>query len=138
MSDSKESRLNYIRKLLITKELSNQEEVVQELSKGGYDVTQSSVSRDLAEIGVGKSRGRYVLKATTEVRSLGLLSARAAGPNLLVLKTMIGAAQAVAYKLDFLNLNQIIGTVAGDDTIFVATMSSEDQVVILNAIGLDL
>lgn len=125
-----------IRRLLINLEVPSQEALVRELTQAGFAVTQSSISRDLADIGVEKVRGRYVLRAATEAQELGIHSARSAGPNLLVLRTSVGAAQVVAYKLDQLGLNEIVGTVAGDDTIFVATTGTEDQFLIMKALGL--
>ncbi|QYK56483.1 MAG: hypothetical protein KF733_03160 [Fimbriimonadaceae bacterium] len=130
--ETKEARHAFIRSSLATRQITSQLMLVRELTRAGFSVTQSSVSRDLAELGVAKANGKYVLQ---DVPSIGVESCVAAGPNLLVLRTGIGAAQAVAYRLDQLNLSEIVGTIAGDDTIFVACASRKDQEAIQRALG---
>jgi transcriptional regulator of arginine metabolism len=133
MPETRESRLSLIRRFLLEEDIRSQEVLVQKLTAGGHSVTQSSVSRDLADLGVQKVKGRYTLRAGSDP-SIGVLSLRPAGPHLLVLTTAVGAAQLVAHRLDHLGLPEIVGTVAGDDTIFVATASGEDQGVVVKAL----
>lgn len=109
---------------------------MQQLTHLGFSVTQSSVSRDLADLAVQKVRGCYRLPLNTPAADLGIHSACPAGPNLLVLRTQIGGAQLAASKIDQLAIRSIVGTVAGDDTIFVATVDASGQGQVLEALGL--
>ncbi|MBL8047484.1 MAG: hypothetical protein JNJ45_02265 [Chthonomonas sp.] len=135
MSQTKDARLQLIRSLLTAQEVRSQEDLQTSLTQAGYAVTQSSVSRDLADLGVQKQRGRYMLPTPPQSQELGLVSLKPAGPNLLVLRTAIGAAQLVAVRLDNLGRSEIVGTVAGDDTIFVATATAADQASLMSALG---
>lgn len=115
--------------------VSTQAEIVSALRQLGFTATQSSISRDLRQLGVAKVGGGYVLPATflkpekqapngafePSELSRWVRSVHAAGPNLLVVRTAIGAASQVAATIDGLGWAEIVGTVAGDDTIFVAT-----------------
>lgn len=138
MSEARENRLQHIRRILMTSPVSGQDELVKMLEQTGFSCTQSSVSRDLADLGISKMGGRYVLPEIARAMSLGVHTAKSAGPNLLVIKTSVGAAQLIGVKIDELQLPQVIGTVAGDDTIFIATECPEDQVAIATAFGVDL
>lgn len=128
------SRREAIRQLLLDGPAPNQRRLVDALTAQGYVATQSSVSRDLKEIGAIKTGLGYELpqtdaENTDEVAEVaGLLRKfTPAGPNLLVIKTAIGAAQRVALALDRSGWTDIVGTVAGDDTIFAATPSAQSQ-----------
>ncbi len=126
-------RLRAIRDILSGEVISNQEALLGLLRQQGFACTQSSVSRDLADLGVQKIQGRYSL--APEVKIPGLISGRAAGPNLLVLRTEIGAASLIALKIDNLGLPEVIGTLAGDDTIFLATSDAQSQSALLGHLG---
>jgi transcriptional regulator of arginine metabolism len=112
-----------------------QEDLVRMLRTEGFDVTQSSVSRDLRNLGVLKASGRYVLPPDEISRANGdfaMLSQfvrglRRAGPALTVLKTTIGAAQSVAVAIDRAEWPEVAGTISGDDTIFIATANARAQ-----------
>ncbi len=118
-----------------------QAELVAGLRSRGFTATQSAISRDLKHLGVAKVGGCYVLPATFltppaqgangafEASDLArwVKSAHAAGPYLLVVRTAVGAASQVAATLDGLGWGEIVGTVAGDDTIFLATESKNAQ-----------
>lgn len=138
MSDIREQRQQRIRQLLVESAVGSQEELVQKLAAEGFSVTQSSLSRDLTEMGVAKVAGRYRLREAGVIEALGILQAVAAGPNLLVLRTEVGAASLVAFQIDQLKLPQIAGTVAGDDTIFIATVSGEAQSAVAKALNVTL
>ena len=104
--------------------ISGQEALVDLLKKDGFEVTQSSVSRDIKALGLRKAGGRYIpswesVPSWADVFPL-VLDLQTAGPNLLVLKTPPGGAQRVAVALDHLDIPGIVGTVAGDDTVFIA------------------
>jgi transcriptional regulator of arginine metabolism len=112
-----------------------QEDLVRLLKKEGYDVTQSSVSRDLRDLGVLKASGRYVLPPDEVTRAngdFGMLAQfvrgiQRAGPSITVLRTTIGAAQSVAVAIDKAEWPEVAGTISGDDTIFIATASARAQ-----------
>jgi transcriptional regulator of arginine metabolism len=112
-----------------------QEDLVRLLKKEGHDVTQSSVSRDLRDMGVLKASGRYVLPPDEVTRAngdFGMLAQfvrglRRAGPSITVVRTTIGAAQSVAVAIDKAEWPEVAGTISGDDTIFIATASARAQ-----------
>lgn len=127
-------RRDAIRHLLQQGPASTQQSVVAALRATGFDATQSSVSRDLREIGAIKTAAGYELagpatEAENEVAQVTdlLRSIQQAGPNLLVIKTAIGAAQRVALALDRSDWPEIVGNVGGDDTVFTATRSAAGQ-----------
>jgi transcriptional regulator of arginine metabolism len=115
--------------------VARQAELVDLLHREGFEATQSSVSRDLREIGVVKGADRYLLPVIEDaltpshfehVRTF-VKNFRAAGPCLTVLRTTTGAAQSVATALDKARWPEVVGTIAGDDTIFIATDGSRAQ-----------
>jgi len=127
-------RREAIRELLSSGPAETQQSVVAALLSQGFDATQSSVSRDLRELGAIKTASGYELGTSTassvdEVAQVAdlLRSMNPAGPNLLVIKTAIGAAQRVALALDRSDWPEIVGNVGGDDTVFVATTSAAAQ-----------
>lgn len=124
-------RREAIRRLLLTGKVRSQEEVVAFLRAQGVGATQSSVSRDLTQLGAVRQGGRYVLPSrvqlSLDVDTSVVLSAIAAGPNLLVVRTLIGSATRLALEIDHQEWEEVVGTVAGDDTIFIATLTAEDQ-----------
>lgn len=104
------------------------------LGKAGHHATQSSVSRDLRELGVAKQGDRYVLpdELVTAPDDFAAVAPfvhdlKAAGPCLTVIRTTTGAAQSVAIVLDRAQWPEIVGTLSGDDTIFVATLDAAAQ-----------
>jgi transcriptional regulator of arginine metabolism len=108
--------------------------LVEELTALGFEATQSSVSRDLKDIGAVKTVAGYELpsrshSAEDEIANVAdlLRGLKPAGPNLLVIKTAIGAAQRVALVLDRCCWPEIVGNVGGDDTVFVATGNASAQ-----------
>src|ERR1700739_4011787 len=121
-------------KIIREQTVGRQSELVAMLRKHGHTATQSSISRDLRELGVAKLGDRYVLPEDTAavkedfstlkqfVRSL-----QTAGTNLTILKTTVGAAQSVAVAIDTARWSEVIGTISGDDTIFIATAGAREQ-----------
>jgi transcriptional regulator of arginine metabolism len=105
------------------------------LRREGFEVTQSSVSRDLRELGVLKASGRYLLPPDEISRANGDFGALAqfvrtvmpAGASLTVVRTTIGAAPSVAVAIDKAEWPEVVGTISGDDTIFVATNDARAQ-----------
>jgi transcriptional regulator of arginine metabolism len=120
-------------KIIREQTVGRQTELVAMLRKHGHVATQSSVSRDLRELGVAKLGDRYVLPdaspATSDFSALKqFVSARfTAGTNLTVLKTTIGSAQSVAVAIDSARWPEVVGTISGDDTIFIATAGALEQ-----------
>jgi transcriptional regulator of arginine metabolism len=122
-------RRDAILRLLRTGEVRRQSELTRLLRKSGFPVTQSSISRDLRELGVLKASGRYLPPPEETIRAQGNFNVIAqfvrelkiAGPTLVVVKTTIGAAQSVAVAIDKAQWPEAVGTISGDDTIFIAT-----------------
>ena len=133
----KTSRIETLKMLISSKELCSQEEVLQELKKEGFTLTQATLSRDMKQLKVAKAasmNGKYVyvlpnetmyrrvhkpLSATEMTRNSGFLSVHYSG-NMGVIKTRPGYASSIAYNIDNSNIPAILGTIAGDDTIFIA------------------
>ena len=121
-------------------QVRRQEDLVRLLKEEGHEVTQSSVSRDLRDLGVSKAGGRYVLPADEGARAngdFGMLAQfvrelRRAGPSITVLRTTIGAAQSVAVAIDKAEWPEVAGTISGDDTIFIATANGRAQDELVN------
>jgi transcriptional regulator of arginine metabolism len=128
-------RRESIMRILRSGSVRNQQDLVRLLKKEGHDVTQSSVSRDLRDLGVLKAAGGYVLPQEEATRANGDFRAlvqfvrgvKPAGPCLTVLRTTIGAAQSVAVAIDKAEWPEVVGTISGDDTIFIATNGASAQ-----------
>ncbi|HEY2146214.1 MAG TPA: hypothetical protein VGH12_09110 [Steroidobacteraceae bacterium] len=128
------ARRTVLAKIIREQVVGRQTELVALLRKRGVVATQSSVSRDLRELGVAKMGDRYVLPETSiqpknDFSTLKqFVNARLiAGNNLTVLKTTIGSAQSVAVAIDTAQWPEVVGTISGDDTIFIATAGAEAQ-----------
>lgn len=134
----KKKRHERIVELIGQYEIETQEELADRLCRAGYQVTQATVSRDIRElklskIPVGKGRQKYVAFSREEthlgdkyIRVLkeGYVSMDLA-QNLLVMKTVSGMAMAVAAAVDALRMDEIVGCIAGDNTIMMAMRSEE-------------
>lgn len=114
--------------------VGNQTELIGALAERGILATQSSVSRDLRDLGIARVAGRYVPPAQGSENGSGveelarfIRGLRPAGANLTVVFTATGAAQSVALAIDRAAWPEVVGTMAGDDTIFVATAGALDQ-----------
>ena len=113
----------------------NQDELVKVLRKEGFEATQSSVSRDLRELGVAKAGDRYIVPSQDASAVTNPFAAvarfvteiKTAGTSLTVVKTTTGTAQSVAVAIDSSEWPEIVGTISGDDTIFIATDEAKDQ-----------
>ncbi len=128
-------RRETILRILRSGNVRNQQDLVALLKKEGYLVTQSSVSRDLRDLGVLKAAGGYVLPSEESTRANGdfrplvqfVRGIKHAGPCLTVIRTTIGAAQSVAVAIDKAEWPEVVGTISGDDTIFIATNGASAQ-----------
>jgi len=128
------ARRDVLAKIIREQTVGRQAELVEQLRKLGFEATQSSVSRDLRELGVAKRGDRYVLADASLLPKSDFTSLRqfvsgrqTAGANLTILKTHIGTAQSVAVAIDGARWPEVIGTISGDDTIFIATAGAREQ-----------
>ena len=134
---NKNSRLETLKILISSQELCSQEEVLRALNKEGFQLTQATLSRDLKQLKVAKAasmNGKYVYVLPNEtmykrvtsprmaremLQMTGFISIHFTG-NLGVIKTRPGYASSIAYNIDSSDTPSILGTIAGDDTIFIA------------------
>lgn len=132
MTAERKRRHLRILELISTRAVRTQEELADMLAADGWEVTQSSVSRDIAALRLVKMDGAYrrpppsprVVSDPDEQRiAEGVLSCDVAGDTLVVVRTAPGEANRVAVAMDRLAWPEIVGTIAGDDTIFVAVRS---------------
>ena len=118
----KQSRQHVILQLVKECQLKTQDDLKKALTSHGFEVTQSSLSRDITELGIIKHAGCYAV--AHRPRNSGLPQIKevvSAGPNLLVIKTMAAMAAPVGIIVDENKIHGVIGTISGDDTVFIAT-----------------
>ena len=131
----KEARQKKIVSLIQAKRIGTQEELTAHLDRAGLVATQSSVSRDLIELGIVKQHGAYVIpKIASTATARGLLSLQSAGDALIVARCEPGLASALAVEIDRARLPELIGTIAGDDTVFIAIDGRKVQRVAIKKI----
>ncbi|HEX5732805.1 MAG TPA: arginine repressor [Blastocatellia bacterium] len=123
----KRKRQESILSIISAKRVATQQELAKELSRRGIEATQSSVSRDIFELGLTKLNGHYVAPRAASSDAAPLVAVNTAGDNLIVVKTDTGQAQPAALAIDRANIEEIVGTVAGDDTILVAVKNGAAQ-----------
>ena len=135
----KKQRQGTILEIIRSEDVDTQEELAERLRQRGYRVTQATVSRDIRElklskVAAGGGRQKYAVMSQKNqkaedryIRALrdGFVSMEPA-QNLLVVRTASGMAMAVAAALDSLNLPEVVGCIAGDDTVFAAARSKEE------------
>ncbi|MBC8592234.1 arginine repressor [Oscillospiraceae bacterium N12] len=139
----KANRLDAIKMIISSKEIGSQEELLQALAAEGFELTQATLSRDLKQLKVAKAatmQGKYVYvlpndimykrsgdqSATEMLMNNGFISMQFSG-NLAVIKTRPGYASSMAYDIDNREFSDIIGTIAGDDTILLVLREGADQ-----------
>ena len=135
MTADRRKRHLKILELISTRAIRTQEELAEALATEGWEVTQSSVSRDIATLRLIKVDGAYRRPATVttpvnpDERRIadGVLIAEPAGDALIVLHTPPGEADRVAVAIDRLAWHDVVGTLAGDDTIFLAVKDPAAQ-----------
>ena len=148
----KNSRLEALKMLISSMELSSQEEVLKVLEKEGFKLTQATLSRDLKQLKVAKAasmNGKYVYvlpnetmyrrvttprKATEMLQRSGYVSVNISG-QLAIVKTRPGYASALAYDIDNSDSPYILGSIAGDDTIFIALREGATRGQVLEALS---
>ena len=143
MTEDRRQRQLKILELISTHAIGTQEELADALAREGWDVTQSSVSRDIAALHLIKVNGVYQRAAAAarprhdpdEQRiAEGVLTIETAGDALLVLHTPPGEANRVGAALDRLAWPEVLGNISGDDTIFVALRNAAGQRKVLTTI----
>lgn len=132
----KERRHKKLLDLIAAKRIGTQGALAAYLERAGFVVTQSSVSRDLEELGVIKRRGAYALPSSSNgnTGARGPFSLEAAGDALVVAKCAPGLASFVAVEIDRAMIPEIVGTLAGEDTVFVAVAERKAQRVAIRKI----
>jgi transcriptional regulator of arginine metabolism len=131
---NKTERQRKILSLIQARPIGTQADLKEYLERAGVPATQSSVSRDLEELGVLKTNGRYTLPRATGAAAHGLLGLDIAGENLVVAHTEMGLASAVAVQIDAAAIPEIVGTIAGEDTIFIAVTDRKAQRTVMKKI----
>jgi transcriptional regulator of arginine metabolism len=142
MTSDRRKRHLKILELISTREIRTQEELADALAAQGWEVTQSSVSRDIAALRLAKVDGAYRRPPPRPARSdpderrvaEGVLTIDSAGDALVVLHTSPGEANHVAVALDRLAWPEVVGTIAGDDTIFLAVKDPSAQRRVVRAV----
>src|SRR6185295_6712429 len=124
-SMNKRERQQKILGLIQAKPVGTQEDLRALLERSGVPATQSSVSRDLEELGVVKQHGHYTLPRTNGAAARGLLSLDHAGDSLIIARTMPGHATPVADEIDAAAMPEVVGTIAGENTIFIAVRDAK-------------
>ena len=149
---NKDGRLEIIKMIVSQQDVGSQEELRAELLKYGYESTQTTLSRDLKQLKIIKStnkEGNYVYllphvnayhrvsdkHPTLEgMRRFGVSSVRFSG-NMAVIRTLPGHAPHVAIDIDALDAPEVLGTVAGDDTVFLVMNEHADRIELLNRLS---
>jgi transcriptional regulator of arginine metabolism len=124
---NKRERQQKILDLIRAKPVGTQEDLRTLLERSGVPATQSSVSRDLEDLGVVKQHGYYTLPRTNGAAARGLLSLDQAGDSLIIARTVPGHASPVAVEIDAATMPEVVGTIAGEDTIFIAVRDAKAQ-----------
>lgn len=124
----KSQRHEIILRIISATKLRSQDELASLLRKNGFNVTQASVSRDLDQLGIVKVKGFYTIPQNEFTAGTPApLSVETAGENLIILKLTPGMASAAAVVIDGAGIQEVVGTIAGDDTIFVAVKDATGQ-----------
>jgi len=145
MKTAKNARQEMIIKLIKEHDISTQEELTAKVKAAGFEATQATCSRDIKELGIikitmpDKTTKYAVLDRTGDVAPGRLLAVFAnslisvqSAMNMLVIKTLPGMAAAAASALDSMHLEDVVGTIAGDDTVFAcATGPGEAQALVV-------
>ena len=148
----KNNRLEALRLIISSQQLGSQEELLNALMREGYQLTQATLSRDLKQLKVAKAStlsGNYIyvlpnetmykrVSTASSLREMmqvpGFISINFSG-NMGVIKTRPGYASAIAWNIDRSDIPQIMGTIAGDDTIFIVTREGSSHQEVIDALS---
>ncbi|MCI9440561.1 MAG: arginine repressor [Ruminococcus sp.] len=142
----KVSRHAKIVELIMQYDIETQEELAEYLNNAGFKVTQATISRDIRDLKLTKmsvdgGKQKYVILKPEESMSEKYIRVLQDGyvsmdmaQNILVIKTVSGMAMAVAAAVDAMKWNEVVGSIAGDDTIMCAIRSVEDTVAVMDKI----
>lgn len=148
----KNNRLEALRLIISSQQLGSQEELLSALQREGFKLTQATLSRDLKQLKVAKAAtmgGNYVyvlpnesmykrVQTPSTVREMmqipGFMSIQFSG-NMAVIKTRPGYASSIAWNIDNSNISEILGTIAGADTIFIVIKEGTTKDYIINALS---
>lgn len=149
---AKIKRMETLKMLISSMELGCQEDVLKELRKEGFRITQATLSRDLKQLKVAKAasmNGKYVYVLPNEtmykrvttpktakemLQFSGFLSLHFSG-NMCVIKTRPGYASSIAYNIHNCDFPEFLGTIAGDDTIFIVIKENVSQEIVRERLG---
>ena len=149
---TKNSRLETLRMIISSRELGSQEELLSALQQEGFKLTQATLSRDLKQLKVAKAatlRGNYVYVLPNDtmykrvftaghiremLSSSGFLGINFSG-NMGVIKTRPGYASALAWNIDSSDIPEILGSIAGDDTIFIVIKEGYSHEEVIDALN---
>ena len=143
----KVARHEKIIELIHQYDIDTQEELASRLNEAGFKVTQATVSRDIRELKLTKIQGengrqRYMVlespRGTSAIKYIRILKdgfmSMDMAQNILVIKTVAGMAMAVAAALDAIHFQEVVGCIAGDDTIMCAVRSVDDTIIVMEKI----
>jgi transcriptional regulator of arginine metabolism len=143
---TKKERLALIEKIITENEISTQDELTKCLFEQGYDISQSTISRDMTQLNLIKIQGvtkkfKYAKANATNTVSPQIcdlfkqvtISIECAN-NLIVIKTLAGNANAAGMAVDEMQFSEILGTVAGDDTLLIVTKTNADAEIIIKTL----
>ena len=148
----KNNRLEALRLIISSQQLGSQDELLNALQKEGFKLTQATLSRDLKQLKVAKAAsmsGNYVYVLPNDtmykrvstpnsiremMKVLGFVSINFSG-NMGVIKTRPGYASSIAWNIDNSDIPEIIGTIAGDDTIFIVVKEGAKHQDVINALN---
>jgi transcriptional regulator of arginine metabolism len=128
------TRHQKILEIISAKSIATQQELAAHLSRRGFAATQSSVSRDIVKLGLTKLDGYYIAPEDAVKVGGPVTGIDTAGDNIIVVRTEVGLAQPAALTIDRANIDEIVGTVAGDDTILIAVKNAAAQRLALKKI----
>ncbi len=130
----RQDRHAFLKALVRERTITDQSELLEALAAEGWELHQSTLSRDLKALGIRKVEGRYTVVAPaapplsdTKVPLPSVHSFVACGPNLITARTGAGQAQILGVLLDSIEDSEIAGTIAGDDTVLIMTQSRAHQ-----------
>ena len=141
----KKSRLDAIKDIIVTYEIDKQEELTAKLNELGYKVSQATVSRDIKQLGLIKTEGalkkfKYAeykgFKADSSEKIISLFKQVSISivnaNNLIIIKTLSGNAGTAGMAIDEMNFAEVLGTIAGDDTLLLVTRSNAEADTLVN------